>query len=51
MIIACEMTRMGMKMHAYVREKCLYGLPEMKKYADFIPEFALKRGTKIEDLH
>lgn len=41
---------MGMKMHAYLREKVLYGMNDLKSYADFIPKFAKDRGCTIEDL-
>jgi len=47
---------MSMKMHAYLREKILYGRRGLGDkttdyYAEFIPEWALKRGVKVEDLN
>eukprot|EP00349_Pseudokeronopsis_sp_Brazil_P008646 CAMPEP_0202965528 /NCGR_PEP_ID=MMETSP1396-20130829/9471_1 /ASSEMBLY_ACC=CAM_ASM_000872 /TAXON_ID= /ORGANISM="Pseudokeronopsis sp., Strain Brazil" /LENGTH=304 /DNA_ID=CAMNT_0049688267 /DNA_START=838 /DNA_END=1752 /DNA_ORIENTATION=- len=46
---------MSMKMHAYIREKMLYGRrgdgnQTLDDLAEFIPEWAKKKGVKIEDL-
>ena len=49
-IVGCEMCRMSMKMHGYLREKMLFGLDRYKKYADFIPDWAARNGVKVEDL-
>lgn len=40
MIVMCEMIRMGMKMHAYLRNKLLYCTNN--KYRTFIPQYAIK---------
>lgn len=51
MIVACEMARMSMKMHAYFREKLLFAKEfHNEYYADFIPDWALKKGITVEDL-
>jgi len=58
MVVSCEMVRMSMKMHAYLREKMLYGRnnkqkqadAEVKTYAEFIPKWAEKHGVEISDL-
>jgi hypothetical protein len=39
MIVVCEMARMSMKVHAYFREKMLYGRKD-KQYGEFIPGWA-----------
>lgn len=49
MIVVCEMARMSMKMHAYIREKMLYGRKD-KVYGEFIPEWAKKMGVEMADL-
>eukprot|EP00743_Colponemidia_sp_Colp-15_P002978 GILK01003221.1.p1 GENE.GILK01003221.1~~GILK01003221.1.p1 ORF type:complete len:583 (+),score=69.43 GILK01003221.1:36-1751(+) len=38
-IIMCETTRFSMKIHAYLREKLLYGV-KGNKWADFVPAWA-----------
>jgi len=49
-IVACELARMTMKMHAYMREKNLYGIPDNKEFANFIPTYALRHGVTLDDL-
>jgi hypothetical protein len=50
MIVSCEMARMGMKVHAYFREKMLLAVYPENSYAKFIPNWAEKLGTKESDL-
>jgi hypothetical protein len=40
MVVSCEMARMSMKMHAYFREKMLYGRKGNEEYGNFIPDWA-----------
>lgn len=42
MVVSCEMCRLSMKMHAYFREKLIYGRKGMEEIGDFIPEWAKK---------
>lgn len=49
MIVSCEMVRMSMKMHAYLREKLVLGRPDIE-CATFIPEWAKRKGVTIKDL-
>lgn len=48
LILQCEMARFAMKIHAYYREKLLYG--RENKYRYFVPEFASKRGVTLQDM-
>jgi sterol O-acyltransferase len=50
MIVMCEMIRMGMKMHAYLRNKLLFCSQDFSKYRYFIPTFAGKLGITEKDL-
>lgn len=50
LIISCEMARISMKMHAYLREKTVNGMYEHGEIALFIPDWAKKQGVKVEDL-
>jgi sterol O-acyltransferase len=49
-VVTCEMARLSMKMHSYLREKLLYGNGP-NQYSTFMPEFLRKRGFTEEDLH
>ena len=49
-IVTCEMTRMCMKMHSYLREKIVYGMKNDSDFANYIPKWAADKGVKIEDL-
>ena len=49
LILTCEMARFGMKIHAYYREKLLYG--RENEYRHYIPEFVQKRGITSDDLN
>ena len=49
-IVTCEMARVSMKMHAYLREKYINCIEKNGDIALFIPEWAKKLGTKVEDL-
>ena len=48
-IITCEMVRMSLKMHSYLREKLLFGNGD-NEYARFIPESLVKKGVTLEYL-
>jgi len=48
-IVTCEAVRMGMKMHAYLREKMLYGVPN--SLATYIPTWAKNAGVTVADLN
>jgi hypothetical protein len=37
-IVSCEMARMTMKMHSYVREKAMYAIYKDNNYVDYLPE-------------
>lgn len=50
MIVSCEMARISMKIHAYFREKMINALYREGEIALFIPDWAKKLGTIIEDL-
>ena len=49
MIILCESTRVSFKVHSYVRNKLLYGLPN--KFATYLPDEAKKRGITEKDIN
>lgn len=50
-IVMCETARLSMKVHAYVREKVLHGVPRYEKYRKFIPDWARARGVTEETLN
>jgi sterol O-acyltransferase len=51
MIVSSEMVRMSMKMHAYFREKMVFSKERKNEaIANYIPDWAVKRGVTIEDL-
>lgn len=51
MIISCEMARMSMKIHAYFREKMVFAKSRKNDaIANYIPDWAAKRGITIDDL-
>ena len=50
LIVTCEMVRMSLKMHSYLREKLLFGNGE-NHWAKFIPESLVKKGVTIESLN
>lgn len=50
LIVTCEMARMSLKMHSYLREKLLFGNGE-NFWAKFIPESLVKKGVTIESLN
>lgn len=50
LIVSCEMARIGMKMHAYTRDKLVHGLPCNKRFAEFVPKFAAAKGVTPADL-
>jgi sterol O-acyltransferase len=49
-IVTCEMVRMSLKIHSYLREKLLFGNGE-NEYATFIPESLVKKGVTIDYLN
>eukprot|EP01138_Halocafeteria_seosinensis_P012375 gb/GECG01012645.1/.p1 GENE.gb/GECG01012645.1/~~gb/GECG01012645.1/.p1 ORF type:complete len:486 (+),score=64.59 gb/GECG01012645.1/:1-1458(+) len=49
MILMCEQTRMCMKVHAYLREKMLYGSGKFDEYWQFIPDWASKQGVTLRE--
>lgn len=49
-VVTCEMSRMAMKMHSYLREKLLFGI-KGNQYATWIPEDLKKRGITVADLN
>lgn len=49
-IITCEMVRMSLKAHSYLREKLLFGNGD-NEYSTFIPESLLKKGVTIKSLN
>jgi sterol O-acyltransferase len=50
LIVTCEMVRMSLKMHSYLREKLLFGNGE-NQWAKFIPESLKNKGVTIESLN
>jgi sterol O-acyltransferase len=50
LVVNCEMARLSMKMHSYLREKLLFGSSD-NPYRTFLPEFLVSRGFTVEDLH
>lgn len=50
LIVTCEMARMSMKTHAYIREKLVIGLHLYDDFAKYLPEWAKKRGMKETDI-
>ena len=48
-IITCEMSRLFMKSHSYMREKLMFGMGE-NEHAEFIPAKLLQRGVTKEQL-
>jgi len=45
LIVYAEIARMSMKVHAYYREKVLYGIYSDSVYAKFIPKWAANAGV------
>lgn len=50
LIVTCEMTRMWLKMHSYLREKLLFANGD-NEYRNFIPEFLTKKGVTLQSLN
>ena len=48
-VVTCEMARLFMKSHSYMREKLMFGMGP-NAHADFIPEKLLKRGITKDQL-
>lgn len=48
-VVNCEMARLSMKMHSYLREKLLYGTGD-NDYKDYMPDVLQKRGFTTKDL-
>ncbi|OMJ66449.1 hypothetical protein SteCoe_36691 [Stentor coeruleus] len=49
-IVTCEMVRMSLKMHSYLREKLLFA-DKNNEYAEFIPNDLKSRGVNLETLN
>lgn len=49
-VVTCEMARMSMKMHSYLREKLMFGNGP-NDYATFIPDNLVKKGMTVENLY
>lgn len=50
LIVSVEMSRIAMKVHAYLREKVVNVVLKGGEIATFIPDWARKMGQTIEDL-
>lgn len=50
MVVMCEMVRMGMKMHAYLRNKLLFCNTDYDKFRQYVPPYALKLGITEKNL-
>lgn len=50
MIVTCEMTRISMKVHSYLREKLLFGIPD-NEHAHYIPDSLKQKGVTFKHLN
>lgn len=50
LVVTCEMTRMCLKMHSYLREKLLFANGD-NEYRNYIPEFLKKKGVTIQSIN
>lgn len=50
LIVMCEAARLSMKVHAYLREKLLYGVYPDSQAANYVPDWAAKLGVTKESL-